>query len=167
MDSRAELTLHLARLAHEHGCRRPFSLGTDWYVLPARSRLSWEATREALSKASKPVVALPLVEPGHLWMWSIDAGDAEARRRLEDHMANQVRGFAELLTKCGIDDEDPVELSAPGHEMTLTTAEFRQWTREYSVPVGLGVDRSASRGATLRVMPPGDGPPIGWQPPQR
>ena len=157
MDIRAELTLHLARLAHEHGCRQPSPLGADWFLLPALTRLSWEATREALSKAPKPMVVLPLVEPGHLWTWSLDAGDAEARQRLEYHMANQAQFFTGKLSAWGLEDGDPVELPSAGHEMTLTVVEFRQWVHEYSVPIGLGMDRSASRGATLRVIPPGDG----------
>jgi len=167
VDVRAELTLRLARVAHEHERDRPPRTGNDWFLVPEFRKISWEELRDALATAPKPLVVAPLIEPGYLSIWRINALETEVRQRVERHMANQVEYFTEKLKVCELEDGDPVELTVPGHELTLTVAELLQWAREYTAPLGVSVNRFESHVGHFVLMPPGGGgPPIGWKRPK-
>jgi len=160
MDVCAELTLRIVRAAQE--ALNPRSSLVGWFFFPAHRQISWSDANQALASASKPLIVAPLVEPGSIAVWSIDTLESSDRKRLEYEFANQRQYFREKLEMLGLNDSDHVE--TPDGEFRVTVAEFRGWSAEYSIPIGIGMSRSPTPNtARLLIRPPGGGgPPVGW-----
>jgi hypothetical protein len=161
MDICAELTLRVARLSQEHKVtRRSLS---DWFFVPAFRKATWSEAHDILAAAPKPLIVAPLIEPGYLATWSVEDVDPTQRIGAERHLENLEEYFPEKLRALGLEQAELILFSAAETELKLTLADFRRWTREYAVAVGVTVDKTPESGVgRLLVRPPGGGgPPLG------
>ncbi len=163
MDTRAELTLRLVRIAQE--ALQPRSSLVDWMLYPHYRRASWTDARQLLATAAKPVLVAPLVEPGCLAFWGASDLSADARRSVDAEIANQRDYFTSRIAALALTAPSFVE--SPDAIFRLPLADFEDWSAEYCIPVGFGVTRSAADTARVLVrLPGGHAPPVGWIPPE-
>ncbi len=159
MDACAELTLRLVRAGQE--ALNPRSSRIDWVFFPENRHATWSQARDILAGAAKPVIVAPLLEPGTVALWSIDALQPEHRIAAEREFANQWEYLNEKLATLALGDTDQIE--TPDSAFTLTVAEFRQWAKQYAVDVGISITASpVARTGRLLIRPPGGGRPVGW-----
>jgi len=161
MDIGAELTLQIACRVHE--CGEPPRSFAFWSLLLDVRRATWAEARAVLAAAPKPVLVAPLLEPGGLAVWTLDDLHGTRRADFEHEMANQIAGFTEILKRCELGDDDRIrfEPAVPAFEMSVR--EFRQWTREYAMYLGISIAKvPGARVGRLVVRPPGgNAPPLG------
>lgn len=159
MDTRAELTLRLVRIAQE--ALQPHSSLVDWMLFPHYRHARWTDARQLLATAAKPVLVVPLLEPGCLSFWSARDLTPDARRQLEDELANQRQYFASRLDGYAL--TRPAFVESPDGAYRLPLSDFRKWTAEYCIPIGLSMTKSAPDTARILVRPPGGHrQPVGW-----
>ena len=160
MDPCAEPTLRLVRAAQE--ALKPRSSFVHWYFLPEGRRATWPEAGEILAAAPKPLIVAPLVEPGTIAFWSIPSLPSRGLGVSDSPFANGRQFFGERLEGMKLADADFVE--APDGEFLVSVADFKQWLADYTLPVGIGVNK-APRPHTARItvrLPGGGGPPVGW-----
>ena len=165
MDACAELTLRLVRAAQE--ALKPRSSLLGWHFFPEGRKVTWPEAREILAAAPKPLLVAPLVEPGTIAFWSIAALPSRGLGVSDSHFANGRQFFGERLEWMKLTDADFVE--APDGEFRVSVADFKQWLADYTVPIGIGMNKSP-RPHTARItvrLPGGGGPPVGWVDEQR
>ena len=164
MDIGAELTLQIARLVHER--KDPLRSPAFWSILPDVGRATWPEARSILSAVSKPLLVAPLIEPGSLGLWTFNALDEKSRSVLTRETANQVGYFTEKLQAFELGDSDSIRFEPATPAFEISVRDFLQWTREYSIFVGLSIVRVPQvRVGRLIVRPPGGGAPfLGMEP---
>jgi hypothetical protein len=81
MDACAELTLRLVRAGQE--ALNPRSSMVDWVFFPENQHATWAQAREILTGAAKPLIVVPLLEPGHIAIWSVGALQPQHHSALE------------------------------------------------------------------------------------
>lgn len=163
MDVGAEFTLRVARLTQEHIAPRKSPPG--WFIVPDFHMVPWDDARDRLEAAHKPLMVVPLTEPGYLGIWSVP--DLEPTRRIgaEHHMATRQGYFIAKLQDCGLTDRDAVRLTTRDGQLTLLVPEFLRWVSEYAVSTGVSLERSTLPGVgRILVRPPGGGAPLGLPP---
>ena len=159
MDTPAELTLQLARLVQEQHAQKAM---VGWFFVPEWREATWEQAREILAAAPKPLVIAVLTEPGYLAIWSIERIPSAQRTGVEHHLDNTGQYFAEKLQLCRLRDVDSLVLQMPGGTFDISVADFRQWTHDYAVSLGVTIQTTPTpHVGRILVRPPGGGRPLG------
>src|SRR5436190_10481873 len=160
MDTGAELTLQIVRRAQSYA-RPDVPLAPDsWLLWPGGERLDWVSARARLGALAKPLLVAPLLEPGMLGLWTIDALD-EARKQVVGHgVATQVRYYAEKLAALGV-EHGPIRFKSGTSEYSMSREEFLHWATEYAINVGISLEVAADAlGARVRILPSRGRPPL-------
>ena len=158
MDTGAELTLQIVRLAHSHAAGDASRVPQRWTVWPYGERCDWEGARALLSRLAKPVLIAPLAEPGMLGLWTVDMLAEEHRRAASRELNNQTRYLADKLA--ALDDPSSVRFGSGASAYRMTCAELLQWTAEYALNLGVSLGPSTEAGvAHVLVRPSGGGAP--------
>jgi hypothetical protein len=163
MDVCAELTLRIIRLAQEtESLSRTW---VEWVIFPDGRYASWAGTRDVLAATPKPVMIAALLEPGWIAMWPLADMSAADRAHAGAELENQRDYFDKKLRILGLGNDDRMTLTTLAGELTVSVADFRRWTSEYALSVGLSIDKSKVAGVgRITVRPPGGGRPIGIEP---
>ena len=135
-----------------------------WLFVPALRKATWSEACELVAAAPKPLLVAPLVEPGHLVMWSVDALDEVDRAVVVRELASLQQFCTEKLRLSGVGPTGSVRLHGPDAEMVLTIDEFARWLREFVMAgVGLIIRPTDESGVVrLLLLPPGGAaPPLG------
>src|SRR5690349_10406094 len=158
MDTGAELTLQIVRLAHARAVGDVPGALQRWAFWPHGERCDWEEARALLSRLPKPVLVAPLAEPGMLGLWTVDMLAEEQRRAARRELSKQVEYLVDKLA--ALDDPELVRFGSGGSAYQLTRAELLQWATEYALNVGISLGRSPDVGvAHVLVRPSGGGAP--------
>lgn len=161
MNTGAELTLQIVRLAQSHASGDVARARPLWLFWPHGERRDWEGARELLGHLAKPVLVAPLVEPGMLGLWTVDMLDAAHRPAVERQISNQVQYFADKLAALKI-SQGPVRFGSDTSAYEMTRDEFLQWATEHMINLGLSLQRSADGSAARVLVLPsrGGAPPL-------
>lgn len=139
----------------------------DWLLLPQQQRSDWREAARCLAAAAKPLLVVPLLEPGCLAISSFDELAPEMKRTLQHELGNQ-RGFLmERLDAMCL--AEPGFVETPDGILRISISDLHRWADEYCLQsVGLGIAKSAPDSARILVRRPGGGrEPVGWIPPTR
>jgi hypothetical protein len=160
MDTGAELTLQIVRLAHSHTVADVSRIPQRWTFWPHGERCDWEGARALLSRLAKPVLVAPLAEPGMLGLWTVDMLAENHRRAADRELTNQVQYLADKLA--ALNHPGSVKFGSGASAYQMTGAELLQWATEYALNLGISLGRSSEANvAHVLVRPSGGGaPPI-------
>lgn len=158
MDTRAELTLQIVRLAHSHTVGDVSRIPQRWTFWPYGERCDWEGARALLSRLAKPVLVAPLAEPGMLGLWTVDMLAEGHRLAAGRELSNQTQYLADKLT--ALNHPDLVRFGSGASAYHMTRAELLQWATEYALNLGISLGPSTEASvAHVLVRPSGGGAP--------
>ena len=160
MDRSAELTLHILHCVqrHVHGESRPFP--ATWSIWPRGQRVTWAEARDVLAALPKPVLVVPLLEPGTFAIWTESQLDDAQRPGFAYQFANQVQYYSEKLAALAVPSSGEIRFAmgpdAPPCIISVPT--FLCWASEYALGVGVSLAAADLPGAAVVIVrPPGGG----------
>lgn len=140
MDPCAEFTLRVAAIAQ--GVLPGATTPTEWFLMPAVRRVSWDEARSYLAGQPKPLFVGPLAEPKHLLVLpSAGLGAAMA-----GHLANQVAFYDEKIPRLGLSDQDALVLGTSEGEFAFDIGTFKRWLGEYQLLARVALARTTDPG---------------------
>jgi hypothetical protein len=160
MDTGAELTLQIVRRAQSYARPDVPQAPDSWLLWPGGERLDWISARARLGALAKPLLVAPLLEPGMLGLWTIDALD-EAHKQVVGHgVANQVQYYVNKLAALGV-EHGPIRFESGAGEYAMSREGFLHWATEYAINVGISLEAAAAAGgARVRIFPSRGRPPL-------